>query len=106
MISIETLDLDTFNKDILTVGWEILNSLKKDISTVEKVSTVWKTISWQGLCPKIWTFYNVSIETLNLDSFNMDISTIEKFSTLWKKAISTCRDISISIALDSRDPQA
>jgi hypothetical protein len=66
VLSIETLNLDTFNKDI---------------STVEKFSTLWKRRSRQfkkrhldqAYAMKSQFFYNVLIETLDLDTFNNDI---------------------------------
>ncbi len=54
------------------------DSLKKDISTVEIFSTVWKRTSRQSLC------YKVPIETLDLDISKTDVSTVEKILTVFK----------------------
>jgi len=112
-VSIESLDLD---------------SLEKDISTVKIFSTVWKMTSRQSRFS--WQFEKWHLDSRDfLDSLKNDISTnLDKFYVIKsrfvssfifvlietlnldisKTDISMYRDISISIliALDCRDPQA
>ena len=78
---------------------DFLDSLKNRSRLSRLVSTVQKTKSRHGLCPKISVFVNISIENLDLDTF-------KSWSWHFQKLISTCWEISISIGLNCRDHQA
>ncbi len=73
-----------FEKGLLD-SRDFLDSLKNDISTIKIFSTVQKPSLDSLDYPKI--------------DFCLDLDSL-------KKDILTCQDISISIALDCRDPQA
>jgi hypothetical protein len=76
MVSIETLDLDTFK------SWS-RQVLKTGLDCRDEVSTK----SRHGLCPKVSIFVKVSIETLDLDAKKVSVSTVEKFSTVSKTGL-------------------
>ncbi len=61
--------------------WETLDSLKKDISTVEKSSTVWHRTSRQNHWYKFSIFDMVFFKSLDTNFFNKDILTVEKLLT-------------------------
>ncbi len=48
---------------------DILDGFQKLVSTWKTFSTVQKTKSWQGLSSKISIFFEISMETLDLDTF-------------------------------------
>jgi hypothetical protein len=92
-----------------------LDAKKKSVSTVEIFSTVWKMTSRQF---EKWhldsrDFLDSLDYSKNRDfSIFVEISSPKKvsldsrdFLDSLKNDISTCRDISISIGLDCRDPQ-
>ncbi len=86
---------------------DILDGFQKLVSTWRTFSTVQKTNSRHGLCPKISIFVEISIETLDLDTFKVDLDVMDNLDG-FQKLVSTRRTFSISIStgLDRRDPQA
>ncbi len=122
--SIKHVDKSVRTQTIIRLGGLDLDSLKKDILTVEIFSTVWKTTSqqlrfswqfkkqllnksWQSLCYKVSICLNFYL-CLDQDSRsrhfkNRYLNCRENIDSL-KMDISTCPDITISIliALDCR----
>ncbi len=105
-VSIESLDL---------------NKKKKLISTVEKISTVWKTTSRQSRFSRQFKIQVSTVSTtlkIEISRFSScldresrsrqkkaDLDSRENLDSL-KSDISTWRTFSISIAIECRDPQA
>ncbi len=99
-LSRSCLDRDSRSRHWQRAGLDsrdFLDSLKNRSRLSRLVSTVQKTKSRHGLCPKILIFVEISIETLDLDTF-------KSWSRHFQKSISTSRNLDLDWSRLSRPP--